>query len=69
MEWMLKNWQWLGPVVFGVSTLAAVIVKKTANDTDDGVWAVVLKVLVVLGFVSQKDDGSLGIGVPFFKNK
>ncbi len=57
MEWIQNNWNDVLSLVGAVILIVTVIVKLTATDKDDTVWAQVLKVLSALSLCNP--DGSL----------
>ncbi|OUO57015.1 hypothetical protein [Candidatus Avelusimicrobium gallicola] len=57
MEWIQNNWNDVLSLVGAVILIVTVVVKLTATDKDDTVWAQVLKVLSALSLCNP--DGSL----------
>ena len=57
MEWITQNWNDVLAVIGAVILAVTGIVKLTATDKDDTVWAKVLKVLSALSLCNP--DGSL----------
>lgn len=57
MEWIQNNWNDLLSLIGAVILMVTVVVKLTATDKDDTVWAQVLKVLSALSLCNP--DGSL----------
>lgn len=56
-EWLQTNWDDLLAIIGGVVLVVSTVVKLTATDKDDTVWAKVLKVLSALSLVNP--DGSV----------
>lgn len=57
MEWISAHWDDMLAIIGGVVLVVSTVVKLTATDKDDTVWAKVLKVLSALSLVNP--DGSL----------
>ena len=58
MEWISVHWDDVLAIIGGVVLVVSTVVKLTATDKDDTVWAKVLKVLSALSLVNP--DGSVG---------
>lgn len=56
MEWITTHWDDVLAIIGGVVLVVSTVVKLTATDKDDTVWAKVLKVLSALSLVNP--DGS-----------
>lgn len=56
-EWLQTNWDDVLAIIGGVVLVVSTVVKLTATDKDDTVWAKVLKVLSALSLVNP--DGSM----------
>ena len=56
-EWLQTNWDDVLAIIGGVVLVVSTVVKLTATDKDDTVWANVLKVLSALSLVNP--DGSV----------
>ncbi len=56
-EWLQTNWDDVLAIIGGVVLVVSTVVKLTATDKDDTVWAKVLKVLSALSLVNP--DGSV----------
>lgn len=56
-EWLQTNWDDVLAIIGGVVVVVSTVVKLTATDKDDTVWAKVLKVLSALSLVNP--DGSV----------
>ena len=57
MEWISVHWDDVLAIIGGVVLVVSTVVKLTATDKDDTVWAKVLKVLSALSLVNP--DGSV----------
>lgn len=57
MEWIENNWNDVLSIIGAVILIVTAVVKLTATQKDDGVWARVLKVLAALSLCNP--DGSL----------
>lgn len=57
MEWIQNNWNDVLSLIGAVILMVTLVVKLTATDKDDTVWAQVLKVLSALSLCNP--DGSL----------
>lgn len=57
MEWISAHWDDVLAIIGGVVLVVSTVVKLTATDKDDTVWAKVLKVLSALSLVNP--DGSM----------
>ena len=57
MEWISAHWDDMLAIIGGVVLVVSTVVKLTATEKDDTVWAKVLKVLSALSLVNP--DGSL----------
>ena len=57
MEWITTHWDDVLAIIGGVVVVVSTVVKLTATDKDDTVWAKVLKVLSALSLVNP--DGSV----------
>lgn len=57
MEWISAHWDDVLAIIGGVVLVVSTVVKLTATDKDDTVWAKVLKVLSALSLVNP--DGSV----------
>lgn len=57
MEWITTHWDDVLAIIGGVVLVVSTVVKLTATDKDDTVWAKVLKVLSALSLVNP--DGSV----------
>ena len=55
-EWLQTNWDDVLAIIGGVVVVVSTVVKLTATDKDDTVWAKVLKVLSALSLYNP--DGS-----------
>lgn len=56
-EWLQTNWDDVLAIIGGVVLVVSTVVKLTATNKDDTVWAKVLKVLSALSLVNP--DGSV----------
>ena len=56
MEWITTHWDDVLAIIGGVVVVVSTVVKLTATDKDDTVWAKVLKVLSALSLYNP--DGS-----------
>ena len=57
MEWITTHWDDVLAIIGGVVVVVSTVVKLTATDKDDTVWAKILKVLAALSLVNP--DGSV----------
>lgn len=57
MEWLQTHWDDVLTIIGGVVVVVSAVVKLTATDKDDTVWAKLLKVLSALSLVNP--DGSV----------
>ena len=57
MEWLQTHWEDVLTIIGGVVVVVSAVVKLTATDKDDTVWAKILKVLAALSLVNP--DGSV----------
>ena len=57
MEWITTHWDDVLAIIGGVVLVVSTVVKLTATEKDDTVWAKVLKVLSALSLVNP--DGSV----------
>ena len=57
MEWITTHWDDVLTIIGGVVVVVSAVVKLTATDKDDTVWAKILKVLAALSLVNP--DGSV----------
>ena len=57
MEWITTHWDDVLAIIGGVVLVVSTVVKLTATDKDDTVWAKILKVLAALSLVNP--DGSV----------
>lgn len=57
MEWLQTHWDDVLTIIGGVVVVVSAVVKLTATDKDDTVWAKILKVLSALSLVNP--DGSV----------
>lgn len=57
MEWISAHWDDVLAIIGGVVLVVSTVVKLTATNKDDTVWAKVLKVLSALSLVNP--DGSV----------
>lgn len=57
MEWITTHWDDVLAIIGGVVLVVSTVVKLTATDKDDTVWAKVLKVLSALSLYNP--DGSV----------
>lgn len=55
--WLSEHWDDVLAIIGGIVTVVSIIVKLTATDKDDTVWAKILKVLSALSLVNP--DGSV----------
>lgn len=64
MKWITDNWVLIGTILYMALNVAAVIVAKTANKTDDKVVGVIRAILLRLSLVQEDANGNLKLGVP-----
>lgn len=57
ITWLSEHWDDVLAIIGGIVTVVSIIVKLTATDKDDTVWAKILKVLAALSLVNP--DGSV----------
>lgn len=57
MEWITNRWDDLLAIIGGVVVVISTVVKLTATEKDDTVWAKILAVLSALSLVNP--DGSV----------
>lgn len=57
ITWLSEHWDDVLAIIGGIVTVVSIIVKLTATDKDDTVWAKILKVLSALSLVNP--DGSV----------
>lgn len=57
MEWITTHWDDVLAIIGGVVVVVSTVVKLTATDKDDTVWAKILAVLSALSLVNP--DGSV----------
>lgn len=57
VNWLFEHWDDVLAIIGGVVTVVSIIVKLTATEKDDTVWAKILKVLAALSLVNP--DGSV----------
>ena len=57
MEWITTHWDDILALIGGVVVVVSTVVKLTATDKDDTVWAKILAVLSALSLVNP--DGSV----------
>ncbi len=57
MEWITTHWDDMLAIIGGVVVVVSTVVKLTATDKDDTVWAKILAVLSALSLVNP--DGSV----------
>ena len=57
MEWLQTHWDDVLTIIGGVVVVVSAVVKLTATNKDDTVWAKILKVLSALSLVNP--DGSV----------
>ena len=57
VNWLFEHWDDVLAIIGGIVTVVSIIVKLTATDKDDTVWAKILKVLAALSLVNP--DGSV----------
>ena len=57
ITWLSEYWDDVLAIIGGIVTVVSIIVKLTATDKDDTVWAKILKVLSALSLVNP--DGSV----------
>ena len=55
-NWLFEHWNDVLAIIGGIVTVVSIIVKLTATEKDDTVWAKILKVLAALSLVNP--DGS-----------
>lgn len=56
-NWLFEHWNDVLAIIGGIVTVVSIIVKLTATEKDDTVWAKILKVLAALSLVNP--DGSV----------
>ena len=64
MEWISQNMALISLIAYLVVNIAAAIVAKTANTTDDKILAVVRDVLLRLSVLKLDANGKLTFGLP-----
>ena len=57
VNWLFEHWDDVLAIIGGIVTVVSIIVKLTATEKDDTVWAKILKVLSALSLVNT--DGSV----------
>lgn len=57
ITWLSEHWDDVLAIIGGIVTVVSIIVKLTATEKDDTVWAKILKVLAALSLVNP--DGSV----------
>ena len=57
VNWLFEHWDDVLAIIGGIVTVVSIIVKLTATEKDDTVWAKILKVLAALSLVNP--DGSV----------
>ena len=57
ITWLSEHWDDVLAIIGGIVTVVSIIVKLTATDKDDTVWAKIIKVLSALSLVNP--DGSV----------
>lgn len=57
VNWLFEHWNDVLAIIGGIVTVVSIIVKLTATEKDDTVWAKILKVLAALSLVNP--DGSV----------
>lgn len=57
INWLFEHWDDVLAIIGGIVTVVSIIVKLTATEKDDTVWAKILKVLAALSLVNP--DGSV----------
>lgn len=57
VNWLFEHWDDILAIIGGIVTVVSIIVKLTATEKDDTVWAKILKVLAALSLVNP--DGSV----------
>ena len=57
VNWLFEHWDDVLAIIGGIVTVMSIIVKLTATEKDDTVWAKILKVLAALSLVNP--DGSV----------
>lgn len=57
VNWLFEHWDDVLAIIGGIVTVVSIIVKLTATEKDDTVWAKILKVLATLSLVNP--DGSV----------
>lgn len=57
VNWLFEHWDDVLAIIGGIVTVVSIIVKLTATEKDDTVWAKILKVLSALSLVNP--DGSV----------
>lgn len=56
-NWLFEHWNDILAIIGGIVAVVSIIVKLTATEKDDTVWAKILKVLAALSLVNP--DGSV----------
>ena len=56
-NWLFEHWNDVLAIIGGIVAVVSIIVKLTATEKDDTVWAKILKVLAALSLVNP--DGSV----------
>lgn len=57
INWLFEHWNDVLAIIGGIVAVVSIIVKLTATEKDDTVWAKILKVLAALSLVNP--DGSV----------
>ena len=57
VNWLFEHWDDVLAIIGGIVTVVSIIVKLTATEKDDTMWAKILKVLAALSLVNP--DGSV----------
>lgn len=57
VNWLFEHWDDVLAIIGGIVAVVSIIVKLTATEKDDTVWAKILKVLAALSLVNP--DGSV----------
>lgn len=57
VNWLFEHWNDVLAIIGSIVTVVSIIVKLTATEKDDTVWAKILKVLAALSLVNP--DGSV----------
>lgn len=57
INWLFEHWNDVLAIIGGIVAVVSIIVKLTATEKDDTVWAKILKVLAMLSLVNP--DGSV----------